>query len=1089
MSQYSAIPIRTSARIDEIESTKLLQDEQIRLIENEKQLMMYYISGGNLYNNAGITDKVREEDQDLRGWFSEMYGENYIERLSSDAAVYQSNGAKISTSDKIAKIRADFELNPFGYILRTGAVNDYHLGRIVGHAGSVNTHTKNALAHSGKIVELCASTLLSGEVPNHNLFTLLHSSISNWYSLNEIKYSVSTLDKHLAVLSLTKPKSINHTTYLAQVIMVLLDIHKSTMTADTWHTVVVPNAEVEGITPEDITYMIEAIDGTGGLRQFRTDTKVITTPKVNAQILAGLKNWATWREAQETPLTQYDILKLTRISTIKVGEVLPRSFEYRLGSTVWNSNILWTAYDEYIAKETAAEVAQAAEDESGAKVKDYFMVPAAGIWGSLPEEIDGKFSTYKTKWIKYAYARVKQAYGFNYKTASLELEPQSYSPFPGLKIPHTYAQSVGEHNYLDISKVIAFYGQAYLGGTPTAYWSKNLSYRMFIRKKEGNKVIPPHSEIYLYSANIRTGGLYSESTLVGKATAEVETTKGIFGSFLPDIPLYNPGVNPQLTDGLKDSFSDKVLNTPSTEAWLRNGNKEPFHYAYVVNSSWDPTHKLTPTSKLSSKVSTALLGTQTRDWYDPSSPIIGNTHTDWMRATKWSNSKFKGVGIFSPSINTLRYDMFGEYQNHPEFYEGKNTIAATEMRCIAFPKATSAKIVEFMNRVPARVAEILNSVTNAPNSAWSGDTHRLLTEWHKFAVVGGYNALEKDWPEIPRKQYARAPGSNAAPRYFYDKLALRNILRPFGTFLENTTESLFIQDPLSVISKAYARLRENKPAINEKHSDAANLWKFTQCYDEKDFGEGYSDYMALLGAIAYFNSYHMFSDTGPVRTYPEWCNPFKGKVSAIVTSVIGSNTGSVIYSSQINDTEDVSIMHRVLKGLGAFEGMTELPVFDTPEFHVRWVSRSPTESKVLDSPFVNGYPLVPVGGLEAQSFPGLNKTYGDAFYTAILNSAILQPVFKQPKSTYYMYSSLRIPVSTIGVSSKTYGMRPGAAYSFDTVANTQTSLSSMFTGSKGLTYTGIAGMTGVAFIGLLGVAMFKNINNEGAFADVRFKTD
>ena len=68
-------------------------------------------------------------------------------------------------------------------------------------------------------------------------------------------------------------------------------------------------------------------------------------------------------------------------------------------------------------------------------------------------------------------------------------------------------------------------------------------------------------------------------------------------------------------------------------------------------------------------------------------------------------------------------------------------------------------------------------------------------------------------------------------------------------------------------------------------------------------------------------------------------------------------------------------------------------------------------------------------------------------------------------------------------------MRPGAAYSFDTVANTQTSLSSMFTGSKGLTYTGIAGMTGVAFIGLLGVAMFKNINSEGAFADVRFKTD
>ena len=47
----------------------------------------------------------------------------------------------------------------------------------------------------------------------------------------------------------------------------------------------------------------------------------------------------------------------------------------------------------------------------------------------------------------------------------------------------------------------------------------------------------------------------------------------------------------------------------------------------------------------------------------------------------------------------------------------------------------------------------------------------------------------------------------------------------------------------------------------------------------------------------------------------------------------------------------------------------------------------------------------------------------------------------------------------------------------------------MFTGSGGLTYTGLAGITGVAFVGLLGAAMFKNIDAEGAFADVRWKTD
>ena len=41
-------------------------------------------------------------------------------------------------------------------------------------------------------------------------------------------------------------------------------------------------------------------------------------------------------------------------------------------------------------------------------------------------------------------------------------------------------------------------------------------------------------------------------------------------------------------------------------------------------------------------------------------------------------------------------------------------------------------------------------------------------------------------------------------------------------------------------------------------------------------------------------------------------------------------------------------------------------------------------------------------------------------------------------------------------------------YSFDTVTDTQSSLSRMFTGSGGLTYTGLAGITGVAFVGFRG---------------------
>ena len=80
---YSVMPNRVSSLSTEIESKKLLQDEQVKLASGSMALLLYYISGGNQTPKFEVTDKVRAEDQDLRGWFKEAYGANYLTRLTN----------------------------------------------------------------------------------------------------------------------------------------------------------------------------------------------------------------------------------------------------------------------------------------------------------------------------------------------------------------------------------------------------------------------------------------------------------------------------------------------------------------------------------------------------------------------------------------------------------------------------------------------------------------------------------------------------------------------------------------------------------------------------------------------------------------------------------------------------------------------------------------------------------------------------------------------------------------------------------------------------------------------------------------------
>jgi len=1127
LADYQAMPKRVSPLMQEIESTKALQDEQITLAYAEKELLLYYISGGNVTpTKTNVVDKVRAEDQDLRGWFTETYGD-YFNHLTS--AVENGKAHKI----RVTQIISDFNTNDYGFTLRAGAVNTYHIGKIVTHANKVYTHRKEAINYSTKLATSCSKLLFSGEPPNNNVFDILHSSIRNWYEIQGITISLP-FEKLLSSGKITSGDK--HISYIATVILSLFDMHKFAMAPDNWHNFVLPKADVNGYTPENIANMLNAIDGVGELtasniyneqskmqQELRT---LLTTveeakskgwhepPKVTQDLLNSLQEtYNKWIANSSFATQEVKDKWATAMNNIEVGGTLPRGLWYHEAveqatsffggnKRIVKTDDLYINYDTYInyfsnyerkklefeALQTQREAAMESDD-----IANFHKLTAIDILTALPDEEDGVVTTYKSKWVSYVYARVKAAYGLSYQTYKFELGKNldgspKYAQFPALYIPSRYAQNITNNDYVDISKIIYFYGKALMGVSPTAYWTSNLSYRLFIRQ-EGNDNTGVYSVGYLYEANMKTGGIKSDYTVIGKVSGEIESAMALLGAFLPDVPLYKPGENPRLTGELKSSYEAQVSDNPALKSWITNPNKGQFNYAYVTNSSWDPVYHLNP--KLQTRSATYLLGTRGGKWYEKvsnSNPAIGNTHTDWLRATTYSGSKFKGISTFKPSLKTLRYDPLGSYLDSPEFYSARNAAQATKLFLVAYPSRATEKIVEFMNSVPSRIADLLNQATNIANSPWY-ERGSAVAQWRKATLFGGWNAIESNWAEIPRKKYDRVPGSRSTNETFYDKRAFLDIIEPMATFLFDRTESLFIKDPATLIERAYAKLLQSKPALPKDVKSGLHYYNITNCYDVTDFGDVYHDYMALLGAITYFNSYHMLLDTGTVRTYPEWCKPFKGRIDALVTSVIGNASHVIIYDTVINDTEDVSSVHQVLNSLGTHEGMTEMPVFDIPEFHVKWVSRGPT-SKIIDNPFAGGIPQVPVGGLEAQAFPGLNNTYGDVFYEAITNTAVLQPVFRQQITNMYMYSTLRIPVNTRGVSSKIYGMRPGATYSFDSQAVSSGKIRNLKSGGSGqVTYTGLAAGSGLIFIGLIGATMLRNINNERAFSDQRWKIE
>jgi hypothetical protein len=949
------MPQRNSPLLPDIDRIKLLQDEQIRLALSEYQKLLYYVSGGQVKPPFEMVDKVqttvvedgvvRPEDADLRGWFTQAYGDEYLSLLTSKDQNLTEKGEPKNAATRAQAIITSFNTEPYGFGLRVGALNEYHLGRIIAHASNVYKHRTEASAYSEKLTVLCAKVLFSGSPPTARVFDTLHSSIDTWHEINDITPKPPLIN----IVSMPTTAK-NASDYFNHLIFTLFDMIKAGYTSEKFQSI---------------------IDGTYASGYISADRQKKSSTQNISEILRG-----------------GDAEKVTRIS-VEVANA------YR--------NIL--------------------------------------------------------------YKRVKEKHGFNWE---IVLDSDDTLQF---HIPAQFGSTVSNQNYIDIGKIIHFYARAYQSGTPLAYWTNVLSHRLIVQDA-GSGI----SSIYIYPANISTGGIGSDNLKIGVVEGDINSALATAASYLPEVPPFSPGKNAPLRSGLKQSVETKMAEDEQLSSWLTNPLKERFDYAYVVKSAWGYKGDIPYTLA-----------------HDNASHNDARLSTDRV--------PYKGVKTFKPTQDTLKWSpREGKTINNPAYFEGKGSLYASQSYAVAVSKDVSKRIVAFLDEVPIKIRDMLNKVSFAPNTGWYESSGRLSPN----TLYGNTGALKADWPEY--STWVKAPDRGPNARWlFFDSGKLLNDLEVMRTFLANRTESLFITNPAGIIEEAYSNLRKSKPiqfsTEVEKALEAGfthNLtskipvadftisppttgWgagfnpqsysrqhELTKGYEGIDFGPVYNDYMALLGTIAYFNSHEFLAGK---REYAWWAEPFKSGIEVNVNSILAGAKPIVIYSEAINDTEDVVKTHKILKDLGAFEGMSELPVFDVKEFHIKWKEMNST-GKNLTTPFMsNGWPSIPQEGLKADAYPRLSNSYGDVFYKTIIDSCVLQSRLTSKDS--YIYSTSRIPVNTRGVTGKVYGMRPGTIYSF----NAETSMTEVpmsRDGSKGLTYTQLGVGIGALYVPVLAYLMYKN---------------
>tara|TARA_A200000159_G_scaffold24384_1_gene21485 strand:+ start:4526 stop:7756 length:3231 start_codon:yes stop_codon:yes gene_type:complete len=1065
-------PIRKSQTLTEITALKNLQDEQLALANSSYALTLYYLSGGNEDPGFDVQDKVRPEDHDLRGWFSKAYGENYLEGLLNEFT--------LDIPVSVIKITADFETNSHGYGMRQLAINEYHLNNILTSAKRTKQRRDEASSYAKQLCMLAGRALLSGDPPTGDVFTVFHNSIKIWYQLNYPTTVLPDINK-----TLNGQNNVNEYTFF--IMCALYDMHKQGTDGGNW------KKDVIGITPtnppsaEDIAFenIFDELDG------ISPSTRAAKAEEINAARALVAEKQKVVREMESATAINYTRpptwsgyneyteyvgrrLQIDHDISLEKGDEIPRNkilSPYTTQITVnmkpktveypeLNTNFFWSSYNSYLAAKEEIKMAEdrvsvllIEEEELQGGDLSYVTYHNESIWELLkltrgPNAIGVVKNNVRLEEALYRAVAFKLGISVSFSGYHIQIPPLRGS------------NTVSPSNFVDVSQIILFYARALRGVTPKAYWVHNLSHRIVPIALNGGTGY----EVFLYKADLKTGGVPTSAenrVTIARIEGDRDNSLSIIASYLPDVPIYTPGANEVLPRSIQDSYEAKVMEDKSVKQWFNNTQKSMYNYVYVAESAWQ--HGLDVQDD--ARIAAARLKIAGY----PNSLTARAKMGEFLVVDSLENKKYFGVNSFSPNISHLHYAAGVNSVGHPlyvknsdrQVFNAKNTLHASQLKVIAFPQSGTDKIIEWTKTVPAQIVELLNKVNSVSNSGW----YEFRQAGSRNGIYGNQQTLEQQWPEYRDDSRFRTTD-------------LLNKLEPLYKFLFNRTESLFLTQPKNIIEEAYLSLLFTKPPENAPEISYIMPYRNVDTFN----GEFY-DYMAILGALNYFNSYHLYTDTSSSnRSYPSWCMDYKLKqrVDIIVDSVLASSTPIIVYSAPMNDLQDISNIHQVLSNLKVLDGMTEMPVFDVPEFNVKWQgSRGSVVNPFMNS--IGGFPEIPEKGLTASLTGKLQNNYGDVFYKTLLDTCVIQPHFMFDKN--YSRSFLRIPVRTNGISGRVYGNRPSGNLSMESAA-VDTTINRFVRGGNANLSTGVSLFIAATTSAIVGYQLIKGVRGTTRYREL-----
>lgn len=600
-------------------------------------------------------------------------------------------------------------------------------------------------------------------------------------------------------------------------------------------------------------------------------------------------------------------------------------------------------------------------------------------------------------------------------------------------------------------------------GSPNAYWYYFLKHRVVVQESlEGRDTGMPTTTVMIHPADMKTGALTGKGRRIATVAGIGSKAIGVVSRYYPNVPTYSQVDNPSVDNKqIQSMYRTEIENSPQLKAWLGTQNKSDYHYAFVLNSTWQPNemHFVTSDDQLmaqqgygtwrgmfdqygkpsdqrlknylkkeafsphlrsvrgvgqvssGSKVNYRTGAGHYRDYLGP---FNGNATAQNKAKAMWAysgRSEHKGFIYADYSVDNAIAPLDLPNDMAENIFRGVGSRYNSTLYALAIPNATIEAAKDFMKkRVPVLVSAYLTSASASGNTAIG----RFLADNQSFSSMG-----------------QNVPIAGLADRRHIN--TWEDVFSKAIEHYSNSPESLFMSDFKKVLEETVGKWGGNVRY-------GMDNWEVPYLY-----GNSYDNYMALLGACAVLSNGQAFL---PTIDFPGFLSDGqKSLAQSLLNSYVLKGQSTVISNFMVNDTADVHSIHSFLSGVGALNSMQESPVFDVPAFHIMFKPRGAPGANYVSDPRIQvaiGDKVFRVPGMaiEAFAFEGAGEgDYGQVFHRQIVQTSTLYNNFRissssSPNHTPTMTATVRVPINTTGTEGGTYGLTAGRSLSLSQVTLT-----------------------------------------------------